>query len=210
MSGLAVALVAAALGDPLVESIGNAGLFGIRSRDDSHQSVLPALIFGLLLAAIVLVLRVTHTFRNSDVRSRYWGREFLSGLKRVSVFRNLAPIFATQLAFVCAMEWCEHALGYAGPVHGLSWLAGPIACSLALHLATCGVSLYAFHRLSEGLLRRVITAMCDVLDRILVALSRADLRSELGRSRELFTLGFQLFAARRVRGRAPPILPAHG
>ena len=56
---VAVAIIAAAVADPILESASNAGLFGHGSfTDHSNLDVLPALCIGLLAVAIHVTLRL--------------------------------------------------------------------------------------------------------------------------------------------------------
>ncbi len=69
---MAVGLIAAALGDPLVETIANTGMLGKGYSDNNHLSVLPALFAGLALVIEVLAFRSLQIYRESAHRRRDW------------------------------------------------------------------------------------------------------------------------------------------
>jgi hypothetical protein len=207
-SDLAIALVAAAIGDPLVETIANSGLFGRAFVDRDQQSVVPVLVAGVLLGLLLLVARFRYAAALAGPQSRDWLREVVAQLSTTSSSRTVAPIFAAQLAVVYAMESCEHALGAGAAIVGLSWLGAPVAFSLLLHLGVCLLCISAVRRVTRALLPGLLAAICDVLDWIVVALGPDAGRGVFVNSRERVARHSTLTAAERIRGRAPPFLTA--
>jgi len=207
LSGLAIALVGAAIADPLVESISNTGVFGRGFRDDNHQSVVAVLLAGGILALLLLGARLRFAFGEA-MASRDWVLEAVRGFAQTAGSRRLATIFAAQIGIVFAMEWSEQWLCCGAPLHGLSWLGGPIAFSLALNFVVCLICWYGARHGSRALLVRVICAIFDVLDRLLAVLARNAGGGLLTRRSERAGRNFEFVAVRRVRGRAPPSLAA--
>ncbi len=138
---LAVAAIAAAIADPLVEWASNAGLFGSGAfTDHSNLDVLPGLVVGGLFVATHLLLRVRRLLSgSSETNLARASREALSS----GVTRLLPGTFAVQMLVLYCMETAEqfavsgHALG------GTIWLGGPIAVSLLAHAAACVAIAYA-------------------------------------------------------------------
>jgi hypothetical protein len=120
----ALAVISAAIADPLVEFASNAGWFGKGSfTDHSNLDVLPALVAGAGLMLLYLIRRA---------RLVVAGQAFPRGVAPL-----LPAVFACQVAALYAMETCEqfviagHALGPA------VWLGAPPPVSLAIHAAIC-------------------------------------------------------------------------
>ena len=206
LSGFAIALVAAALGDPLVETISNTGIFGPGFVDDNHQSVVTVLVAGIVLGLLLFVARFRRTAVRSNPGSRDWLREVVGGLSKTSSSRHIASIFAAQVAVVYGMEFCEQQLAPGTSMHGLSWLGAPIVPSLAIHLAVCVCCAYVIRHATRAILPCFIAVICNVLDRILVEFARNAARSVFVSSIEQLVCHVELTAAQRIRGRAPPAL----
>jgi hypothetical protein len=207
-SGLAIAFVAAAIGDALVETISNTGLFGSTFIDHDQQGVVPLLVASVLLGLLLLVARFRYAAAYAGTASRDWVREVGAGLSTARPSRRVAPIFAVQLAVVYAMESCEHALGAGAAIHGLSWLGAPVASSLLLHLTVCLLCILIVRRVTRALVPGLLAAICDALDRIVRALGPGAGRGGFVNSRERVARHSTLTAALRIRGRAPPVLTA--
>ena len=207
-SGLAIAFVAAAIGDPLVETISNRGLFGSTFIDHDQQSAVPVLVASILLGSLLLVARFRYAAALARAESRDWVRQVVAALSTTSSSRRVAPIFAAQLAVVYAMERCEHALGAGAAIHGLSWLGAPVVFSLLLHLAICLLCISVVRHVTRALVPGLLAAICDVLDWIVLALARDAERGVFVSSPERLARHSELTAAQRIRGRAPPFLTA--
>jgi hypothetical protein len=208
ISGLAIAFVAAAIGDPLVETISNRGLFGSAFIDRDQQSAVPVLVASILLGLLLLVARFRYAAALAGTESRDWVREVVAELSTTSSSRTVAPIFAVQLTVVYAMESCEHALGAGAAIAGLSWLGGPVIFSLLLHLAVCLLCISVVRHVTRALLPGLLAAICDVLDWIVLALGLDADRGVFVHTPERLARHSELTAAQRIRGRAPPSLTA--
>jgi hypothetical protein len=135
---IASAVLAAAIADPLVESVSNAGWFGPGMfTDHSNLDVLPALLCGTALLTCYLVLRVRRElFRASG--------EAL----RARVGRLLPFIVALQLGVLFAMETLEQLVVAGHVMGGAIWLGGPIWFSLCAHAFVGIVVAYGLARLA--------------------------------------------------------------
>jgi hypothetical protein len=140
---LAVAVISAATVDPVVEFASNHGVFGPGNfTDHSNLDVLPALLAGAFLAALIVALRVRSALADPASRPpdllRASSRALRSGLLRL-----LPMAFCMQIAVLFAMETTEQ---FAVAGHGLGgtiWLGGPVCLSLAAHAFACVVMAYA-------------------------------------------------------------------
>jgi hypothetical protein len=136
---LAVAIIGAAIADPMVESASNAGWFGPGNfTDHSTADVIPALLLGCLAVLAYLGLRVraalTGVSGSREDLLRATGQALDSGLERL-----LPRAFALQILVLYAMETAEQYIVWG---HGLGptiWLGAPALISLAAHAAVCVV-----------------------------------------------------------------------
>jgi hypothetical protein len=206
LSSFAIALVAAALSDPLVETISNTGIFGRGFRDDNHQSVATVLVAGTVLGLLLLVARFRFGASGAQTGSRDWLREVVCGLSKSSPSRHIAAIFAAQIAVVYTMEFCEQLLTPGASIAGLSWLGAPIVFSLPIHFAVCVFCAYAVRHITRAIVPGFIAVICDVLDRILAEFARNGAGTVFVNSIEQLVRHVELTAADRIRGRAPPSL----
>jgi hypothetical protein len=120
----AIAVVAAALADPIVEFASNSGWFGSGSfTDHSNVDILPALLVGVSLLAFYMVRRA---------------RAVLAGevLQR-GVALSLPAIFALQLVALYVMETAEQLVVWRHVLSRTAWLGGPLPMSLTIHAILC-------------------------------------------------------------------------
>jgi hypothetical protein len=198
---LAVALTAAALAGPLMESLADAGAFGAGSfTDGSNLDMLPALCVGTL-AAVAFAIGLARRLACPRARPPAWLQQ-AADAGHLALSQALVT-FVLQIAALFAMETGEQVLVAGHPLGGWVWLGGPVAISLAVH-AAFGVLIAAlFSRALHWLAIRIAcvlrTVQCIVL---------ASAQSPLA----LIGLGFLELhypaerALRRIRGRAPPRL----
>jgi len=119
-----LAVISAALADPLVEFASNSGWFGPGTfTDHSNLDVVPALAAGLGLMVLYLIRKA---------RLLVGGRAFLRG-----VVPMLPAIFVLQIAVLCAMETTEQFVVFGHAFGPTIWLGAPPAISLAIHAAIC-------------------------------------------------------------------------
>ena len=121
---LAIAAIAAALADPLVEFASNARWFGPgRFTDGSNLDVVPALLAGVALLALFMV-RKAKVVLVGDALSRGY-------------VPLLPTIFALQMVTLYVMETAEQLLVFGHGFGPTIWLGAPPAISLAVHATVC-------------------------------------------------------------------------
>jgi hypothetical protein len=120
---LAVAVIAAAIADPIVEYASNAGCFGAGNfTDHSTLDVVPALLAGVALFGFYLVRKA-----RALVADR--GSERLSGL--------LPTALALQMLVLYVMETSEQLVVWHHTLGPTVWLGAPAPISIALHALVC-------------------------------------------------------------------------
>lgn len=201
---VAVALVAAALGDPVVESVANTGVLGGRYADNNHLSVIPALVVGASLVLIVLAARCIDVLR-SAASSGDWLLEAARIFAARSPSRDVPAVFVMQLVALFLMESSEQLALGGKLLGGTAWLGGPIVFSLLAHGligAGCLVALGSFMR---AMLRTLAALVRIVIRFVWLAIARESGGFGLGncetpsfRARSTFVY--------QIGGRAPPLL----
>jgi hypothetical protein len=193
---VAVALVAAALADPIVESIANAGTFGPGYADNTHLGVIPTVVLGAILAAEIAAVRGIALLRG-----------FASAPRAFSL-GDMPIVFALQLATLFALESGEQLVVDGHLAGGLVWLGGPVAFSLLVHAAmgvACTFVLGALVRAIARAFASVVRTVLDLLWTLQRARHAADLRSRDG---DAPVPRAQAPHVRQIGGRAPPLLAA--
>ncbi|MBV8150950.1 MAG: hypothetical protein JO101_01735 [Candidatus Eremiobacteraeota bacterium] len=157
---VAVAVIAAATADPLVERASNLGWFGPGNfTDRSNWDVVPTLCVGMVFAALYVCSRL---------------RELLLGLSLTPAgTASLLPmIFAIQILTLFVMETTEQYVVYHHFLGGTIWLGGPATISLALHAVACvattscaAFTLRAISQAAVRLLRFVRELVTQLADR---------------------------------------------
>jgi hypothetical protein len=205
---VAVALVAAALADPIVESIANAGTFGPGYADNTHLGVIPTAVLGAILVLEIAVVRCLDVLRGFTAASRTRFADVASSLGTRSTLTDLPIVFALQIATLYALESGEQLATSGQFAGGLVWLGGPIAFSLIVH-AAMGIGLtFAL----GALLRAIVRAFASVVRTVFALLWTLQRdRSADGRRVGRVDVSFARTQAPNVRqigGRAPPLLRA--
>jgi len=151
---LTVAILSAALADPLVEFASNAGLFGRGSfTDHSNVDVLPALLAGGLIALAHVALRA-HAAKSWQLRA------VGDCLSPTTVLRLLPAILVMQIGVLYGMETFEQVVVYGHALGGAIWLGGPVLVSLSVHALFClGVCL-GIARSLRALAHTVVRIVC--------------------------------------------------
>lgn len=156
----AVAMIAAAVADPSVEALSNAGTFGRGVfTDHSNLDVLPAIAVGAVCVAAYFALRV----RRELVRAS--GEAVRDGVAAL-----LPTTFAGQLGVLAAMETIEQLVVYGHPLGGTIWLGGPVLFSLLAHALACVLVAFALSALLQSGARsavRTIRLIRALLERAL-------------------------------------------
>jgi hypothetical protein len=204
----AVAFVAAGLGDPVVESVSNTGIFG-QYVDNNHLGVVPTLLAGAVVIAEVLVLRFLEAWRRStDSRGSliHIARDFGSR----SVARDFPLIFALQLLSLFAMESGEQLVAGGKLLGGTAWLGGPILFSLIAHAIIGGLCTFALDACMRAIVQAFASLVQTAVRFIWLAVARAcadPFRLDL---RAIWFARAQAPHVREIGGRAPPLLQTPG
>jgi hypothetical protein len=204
---IAVALLAAALGDAVVESISNTGIFGPRYFDNNHLSIVPTLIAGGVLALEVAAARCAALYgRVLDAR-RDWLGAAAASIATHPPLRDVPAVFVMQLVALFAMESSEQLIYGGKLLGGTAWLGGPVLFSLALHaLLALGCTFllgWTMRGIAAAFASFVATAIvCDA-----ITLPReGPICARARREAPAFTRT-QSPHARQIGERAPPFLP---
>jgi hypothetical protein len=133
----AIAAIAAAIADPLVESASNAGWFGPGLfTDHSNLDVAPVLVAGVLLLAVYLVMKAQAALANGSGRGRDVWREAGHALGS-GIWRLMPAIFGVQMLTLYVMETAEQYVVWGHSLGPMVWLGGPLPVSLAVHAIIC-------------------------------------------------------------------------
>ncbi|MFZ0032722.1 MAG: hypothetical protein WBE79_05575 [Candidatus Cybelea sp.] len=136
--GLTIAVIAAAIADPIVEFASNAGWLGTGSfTDHSNLDIIPALLLGIGLLALYMVRRAHAVLAGRAIPRR------ITGL--------LPTVFVLQIAILYVMETLEQLVVWGHPFGATVWLGGPIWTSLAIHAGICLTVTYAIARSARAL-----------------------------------------------------------
>jgi hypothetical protein len=205
---LATAAVAAAVANPAMESLSDAGIFGRNDlTDHSSLDVLPTLIGGLLIGVYYLCVRLRPVFAD---RYRARPKALLAApsdaVRPRTLVRLLPAIFVTQIAILFSMETAEQLIVDGHALGGTIWLGGPAPISLGLHAAACiCVTFFAVHvlnffaRVAVGFLGFVL---------LLIATAARSPRLTIARWADPFKQKSQSSARGRTGERAPPLAAA--
>ncbi|HTZ55787.1 MAG TPA: hypothetical protein VMB20_12055 [Candidatus Acidoferrum sp.] len=203
---MATALVAAAIADPLVETIANTGMLGRGYSDNDHTSVLPTLIAG---AALLLVVIVARCFRLLHRASAY--RRWAVGVARHIAARpslaDLPYILSLQFVALFAMESSEQFLRDGRLLGGAAWLGGPIWFSVFMHVLIGWICTMLVARAMRSIVRRCAALVSIALDLILCAFKRSNTARFTRRRDVSIRCRAQTFDVRQLGERAPPLLP---
>jgi hypothetical protein len=206
---VAVAFIASALADPVVESVSNTGIFGGHYADNNHIGIIPALLVGLVLVLEVLTLRFMDLWRHAANGSRGRRVDDAKDFAAAPVARDIPAVLVMQLAALFLLESAEQVALGGRLLGGTAWLGGPILFSLLTHAligAGCifvlGVFMRAMTRTFASIVRSAIR---------FIWLAIAGTTGEFNRDRR-DTPGPRAQAphVRQIGGRAPPLLRTPG
>ncbi len=201
---MAVALLAAAIGDPLVETIANSGVLGPGFADYDHSSVIPALIVGTSLALLLIGWECRRLVRSrSEARERPIGlaRRFLAR----SPIHDMPFVVILQLGVVFVMESGEQLFSGGGLVGGTAWLGGPVVFSLLAHACIGAICTLLVAHGMRAIVRRCATLVEVVFDRILGAFG-PETATIFARRDDEVPRCTQMLHVHRCGERAPPRL----
>jgi hypothetical protein len=202
----AAAFVAAGLGDAVVESVSNTGIFGGQYVDDNHFGIVPTLSAGALVALDMIAFR----FREAWLRLTNGPRDSLIDIARDigtgSVARDFPFIFVLQLMSLFALEGTEQLVAGGKLLGGTAWLGGPILFSLAAHAiigALCTFVLGACMRASVSAFASLVLTAVRCIWLAIARPSGASFRLDRHAPSSARTRAPH---AREIGGRAPPLL----
>ncbi len=202
---LALALVAAAAGDALVETVSNSGVLGGGYHDNNHSSVIPAIVAGTILALIVVAARC-HAFSRhiAASRSRDWLVAGAGRFARRAPFVDVPFVVAMQFVALFAMESIEQVALDGRLLGGCAWLGGPIVFAVLAHALLGSACTLLFAALMRSILATFVSLMREAIEAICVLLARGVARCSLGAREDELVLRAQAPHIRHLGGRAPP------
>jgi hypothetical protein len=180
---LTVAVIAAAVADPIVEFASNSGWFGPGSYTDRCSlDVVPAMLAGVGLLVLYLARKAPTILS---------GRDVSNGIA------TLPASFGLQIVTLYLMETTEQLVVRGHALGPTIWLGGPAAISLAIHAALCAAVTFALLRSNRRLAAttikviRLITAMLRFAAQTATpaAVRRFENRALLSLSPLRFTIG---------------------
>jgi hypothetical protein len=204
---VAVALLAAAMGDALVESISNTGIFGTRYFDNNHLSIVPTLIAGFVLACEVAAARCAAVYRHACDARRDWLGDAAACIATRDPLQDVPLVFALQLIALFAMESTEQLVFGGRLLGGTVWLGGPILVGLALHALIALACTFLLGWSMRGIAAAFASFVATALAYIAITLSRAGAATTRRRRDAVTSLRSQSPHARQIGERAPPLLP---
>jgi hypothetical protein len=185
-----IAILAAALSDPLVESLANRGWLGgaVRYADNDHASVIPALLAGLVVALGVSLRR---------------------GLQRDRTdWTDIAWIVGLQFIVLFVMENAEQ-FGVSGTFGGDGlWLGGPPVAALAVHTIAGMFTALLAGRVVDGIADALASIVRAVIALAIAITARAEVRF-FARLRDICLRRRHRDFAPQIGGRAPPLSAAY-
>jgi len=204
---LAVALVAAAIADPLVETISNSGILGGGYDDNNHLSALPVFIAGALLVVVVIAVRCLSVIRSgSSLRRDDWLAESATQFSQGSPLHDLPAVLVLQLAAVFTMESIEQLVFGGKLLGGAAWLGGPIAFSLLSHALIGTSCTLLFAAVMRWIHAAIVSLVHAAVDAVLLSLVRDSARAFAKQRNDALPLRAQAPHVRQIGGRAPPAL----
>jgi hypothetical protein len=170
---LAAALMAAAVGDPLVETISNTGILGRGYSDNNHLSVIPALIAGGAWALAIVCKRCLELVRNPSER-RDWLIDMARSISVRSPLQDVPCVLVLQCAVLFAMESSEQLIAGGRLLGGTAWLGGPIWFSALTHVLLGSLCTLLIARGTRAILRRCAAFVAIALEFIFDAFVRGN------------------------------------
>jgi hypothetical protein len=199
-----VAILAAALSDPLVESLANRGWLGGpigQYHDNDHTSVLPALVLGALVALSVGIRRALVRGRARSADADWMPQAFADLSLRLGA-RDVVWIVGLQFVALFAMESFEQ-LTAAGAGADGTWLGGPAFASIAIHVVV-GTAIAALSARAVRSASDVFTSLVRAAIALALTLGTRSPSGFRARRDTLRVLAFARVFVPQEAGRAPP------
>lgn len=204
----AVALIAAAVSDLLVEAVANTGIFGAAFFDTDDASIVPSLIVAMLLAAGVIGGHARAACLRSSGR-RDWLANVAADVAAHAPLRDAGYVLAMQFSALFAMESIEGLSASGHIAGGLLWLGGPPVMAAGAHVAVGLICTLAAGWLMRVSVPHVASLVYSALDSVLCARRRTHGAAAWLSRRDAAASGApQGGCVRRISGRAPPVRAA--
>lgn len=198
---VAVAAIAAAWADLLVEALANHGTFGRASfTDGSNADVVPVVCLGTVFLLRFLYLRVRRALRAGTSRTP---ASRLHDLTPGAVIRLLPAVFAVQIAALWTMETIEQFVIVGHGFGGTIWLGGPTVLSLIVHAALCVTTAFG----ARSVLRALEPRAVRLIRALLAVLGTVDRERSVPAGRRVTPVFVQsCLVVCRIGERAPPAI----
>jgi hypothetical protein len=199
-----VALVAAALGDAVVENVSNTGIFGRGFLDDDQANVIPTIACGCMLALELAVLRciaLVRAVRSSPGNDAL--RSVAADFSNRSVLRAVPFVLAVQAAALFVMESGEQLFVNGHLAGGAVWLGGPVLFALCTHAAIGALCTVLLARSMRAVVASLASLVCAVVRLVLAVVGRDSGACRIARPRATLAIS-DMPNARPFGGRAPP------
>ncbi|MEA2718939.1 MAG: hypothetical protein QOJ39_803 [Candidatus Eremiobacteraeota bacterium] len=199
---VAVAAIAAALADRIIEGLANHGAFGRAGFTDGSYAVNgPVAVLGAIFMLRFLYLRVRRALcagRDAQAaRAPAWHK-----LTPASLALRLGTIFVVQIVALWAMETVEQFAVFGHGFGGTIWLGGPVAMSLAVHAVLCVATALTARSVLRALEPRAVRLLRALLAVLAVAGNGSRPRFSAGLAPVIVLPYFVLC---RIGVRAPPV-----
>lgn len=201
---VAVALIAAAIGDVLVETISNTGVIGRGYSDDNHLSVIPTLIAGGACALLLVCGRCFALLR-APTEHRRWLAGMAAQISDRSSMQDLPLVLVLQFVALFVMESVEQLCFGGKLLGGTLWLGGPIWFSVLAHVLLGASCMFLLRRAIRAIVGRCAVLvgiahefMCDAFAR--------GASSRFARHAWSYVFCIQSVRVYQTGERAPPLL----
>ncbi|MDB5072138.1 MAG: hypothetical protein JWM87_3249 [Candidatus Eremiobacteraeota bacterium] len=163
---VAVAAIAAALADLVIEGLANHGVFGRHRFTDGSNAVNgPVAVLGAIFLLRILYLRVRRALHAGDgVRGP--SGPALRELTLAQIAVRIGAIFVVQIVALWVMETVEQYAVFGHGFGGTVWLGGPAAVSLGMHAAVCVVTAFSARFILRALEPRALRLLRAMLAQI--------------------------------------------
>ena len=192
---IAVALLAAAIGDALVETISNTGVLGNGYADSNHLSLIPTAVAGGSLVALLILRRCIAVLR--DLAERFaWSPA------------DIPVVWILQFIALFVMESCEQLCFGGKLLGGTVWLGGPVWFSMLAHLVLGASCMIVVGKAIDVLVRHCAVLVGIALEFIFDAYARGNATSFAFRRRSSNVRCNRALCVAQIGERAPPQLLA--
>jgi hypothetical protein len=199
---LDAAIAAAAVIDPILESLSNKGVFGAgHYTDRSNLDVVPALCVALALS-LVVAIGIARRVLARNCYAPEWLRLSATALEDLALRPLLPAVFILQIAALFTMETIEQVAVAGHPLGGAVWLGGPVAISLALHAIGSVFVTWTIARILQWS-GQTLADVVVFVRRLIQTLRAGDVKP-LTRIAKAPSLRFLEPVLARLKGRAPP------